>query len=126
MNTDKQTPRSCFYPCLSVFIRGQTCFSVIRLLFANQESIKPETLDATIRDFASAEPQLDAERLDACVASMKAEAVLLRDEKLAETYHVDSAPTIFVNGIRKIGFGAPEAFWSAVRVAAFDAATEER
>ena len=55
------------------------------------------------------------------MGSRSAVDVLLRDEKLAEWYHVDAAPTIFTNGTRKVGFNSPEALWSAIRAAAFDA-----
>jgi predicted DsbA family dithiol-disulfide isomerase len=61
----------------------------------------------------------------ACLASRSAEDVLLRDEKLADSYHVDAAPTMFINGVRKVGFNSPEALWSAIRAAAFDARNED-
>jgi len=97
-----------------------------KFLFANQDSITPETLDATLRDFASRDQRVSAERLDGCLAANEAETVLLRDEKLAEMYHVDAAPTIFVNGVRKVGFSNPEALWSTLRVAALDARSGNR
>ena len=94
---------------------------VEKLLFANQERIKPDALDGTIRDLAVGEPQLSLSRLEACMAANEGAAILVRDERLAESYHVDVTPTIFVNGVRKIGFTGPEALWSALRLAAADA-----
>jgi protein-disulfide isomerase len=96
-------------------------WAVEKLLFANQEQIKADTLDGTIRGLAAGLPQLDMGRLEACLAANEGAATLVRDERLAEAYHVDVAPTIFVNGVRRTGFNGPEALWSALRLAAFDA-----
>lgn len=96
-------------------------WAVEKLLFANQERIKTDTLDETIRGFAAGLPRLNIGRLEACLAANEGAATLVRDERLAEAYHVDVTPTIFVNGVRKTGFNTPEALWSALRLAAFDA-----
>ena len=43
-----------------------------------------------------------------CVTGSAAEQTLLRDEALAVAYHVDATPTMFINGVRKVGLGSPE------------------
>jgi len=102
------------------FQGGGAFWDLERFLFANQDSLTLETLDATIRDFASNDQRISAKLLDGCLASKETEALLLRDEKLAELYHVDAAPTMFINGTRKVGFNTPAELWSAIRVAALD------
>ena len=108
------------------FQGGDAFWALGKFLFANQDAITAETLDIRIREFASKDSRLSIERLDGCLAARNAEDVLLRDEKLAEVYHVDAAPTIFINGVRKVGFNSPAALWSALRVAAFDARGGDR
>jgi|SRR5271157_1498711 len=90
-------------------------------LFTNPNGITAETLETRIREYASKNSRLNVERLGGCLAGASAEDVLLGDEKLAQEYHVGAAPTIFINGVRTVGFNSPEALWSALRVAAFDA-----
>jgi protein-disulfide isomerase len=92
-----------------------------RFFFANQEAITAETLGTRIREFSLNDARLDIARLDGCLAAKSAEETLLRDEKLAQAYYVDVAPTMFINGVRKVGFYSPEDLWSALRLAAFDA-----
>jgi protein-disulfide isomerase len=99
-------------------LQNEEAFWVVeRYLFAHQEAITPEAASAMIREFVSKDARLNVERFDACLAGKEAEALLLRDEKLAQAYHVDSTPTVFVNGVRKPGFSGPAAFWSLVRAA---------
>jgi protein-disulfide isomerase len=92
-------------------------WAIERYLFTHQDAIKPETASAMIRGFVSKDAQLSVERFDACLAGKEAESVLLRDEKLAQVYHVDSTPTVFINGVRKSGFSGPSAFWPLLRAA---------
>lgn len=103
-------------------LQGDGAFWALeRFLFDNQDTLTPGMLDARIRDFASSDSRLSAKRLDSCIAAKNAEDVLLRDEKLANEYHVDAAPTIFINGVRRVGFNSPEALWEALRLAASEA-----
>ena len=97
-----------------------------RFFFANQDSITVESLESTTREFVSNDPHISGKLLESCLAAKNAEVVLLRDEKLGEAYHVDAAPTIFVNGVRRVGFNTPEQLWSALRAAAADARASYR
>jgi len=102
--------------------QGDDAFWAVEgFLFDHQDSIRSETLDASVRDVAAREPRLRFDRLEACLAAKDAEEVLVRDERLADMYHIDAVPTIFVNGVRKAGFGTEDALWSALRVAVFEA-----
>jgi protein-disulfide isomerase len=103
------------------FQSNEAFWAIERFLFANQNTITSETLETRIREFASNDPWLDVAMLDGCLASKNAEEVLLRDEKLAQQYHVDAAPTIFINGVRRVGMNSPEELWSVLRMAAFAA-----
>jgi protein-disulfide isomerase len=77
-------------------------------LFANQNTITPANLEDRIAEFAKSSGQLDFDRLRKCLADGSAEKILLRDEKLAGLYHVDSVPTVFINGSRSPGFRSAE------------------
>jgi len=102
--------------------QGDEAFwSLGKFLFDNQETISAENLEARIREFASENPGLDISRLDGCLTAPSAEGTLLRDEKLAQVYHVDGAPTMFINGVRRVGFSSSEELWSTLRLAAVEA-----
>jgi protein-disulfide isomerase len=85
---------------------------------ANQGTITAETLNARVAAFASQSGRVNFPKLQDCLAQHTAEKVLIRDEALAERYHINATPTVFVNGIRKPGFGSPEELTSAIRSAA--------
>ncbi|MGO4881070.1 MAG: DsbA family protein [Bryobacteraceae bacterium] len=113
--------RAALVSICASFQGDEAFWAVEGFLFDRQDSIKPETLEAAIRDFASGETRLSVGRWEACLAANDAEEVLLRDERLADMYHIDAVPTVFVNGVRRAGFGTEEALWSALRVAVFEA-----
>ena len=103
------------------FQSNDAFWAIERFLFSNQNTITAETLETRIREFASNDPRLDVAMLDGCLAAKNAEEVLFRDEKLAQQYHVDAAPTIFINGVRRVGMNSPEELWSILRMAVFAA-----
>ncbi len=88
---------------------GDTFWRLERFLFANQATIRADNLDEKVETFGSqTSPSLDLARLRSCLISGSAERVLARDERLAELYHVDATPTVFINGTRKAGMAGLE------------------
>jgi protein-disulfide isomerase len=69
-------------------------------VFENQASITPENLKEKINEWAKGQKDLDAARLNACMASPAAIAEV--DEVIAQgkALSVDRTPTLFVNGRR--------------------------
>jgi len=97
---------------------NQAFWQVERFLFANQGTITPANLEDKIAAFAEGFERLDLGRMERCLAEGTAESILLRDEKLADLYHVNAVPTIFINGARSAGFGSAEELQAALRAAA--------
>jgi protein-disulfide isomerase len=90
-------------------------------LFANQDKITVQNLDAQLATLTST--GLDTQRLRSCVGSGAADEVLTRDAGLVEKYHINAAPTIFVNGVRmQGGFGSTADLQTAIRLRASDRA----
>jgi protein-disulfide isomerase len=103
-------------------LQGEDVFWALgAFLFSNQDLISADALETKIREFASNDSRLDLARLNSCLAAKDADGVLSRDEGLAQQYHVDAAPTLFINGVRRVGVGSPEELWSALRAAAIEA-----
>ena len=93
-------------------------------LFANQNAITAANLEDQISEFAKESGRLDFDRMSRCLAEGKAGEALLRDERLAELYHVDAVPTIFVNGARKSGFRSVEELQAALSAGTADYSAE--
>ncbi len=89
-------------------------------VFANQKELTPENFGEKAGQFAASDRRLDSDLLKRCVETGGAEDVLLRDEKLANLYHVNSVPTVFVNGVRTPGFGSVEELKAAIAQARSD------
>jgi len=89
-------------------------------LMANQTSLTAEALGERIEAFSTQEGLVDTAKLRECVNSHGADPVLLRDELLARLYHVDSTPTIFINGVRSPSFHSAEELGWAVRRAVLE------
>jgi protein-disulfide isomerase len=87
------------------------------LLFANQSTLTPETINNVIEEHLMQKPNVDIGEYRRCIHENVGEAVLLRDEALANTYHVEATPTVFVNGIRRIGFASAQELRLAIRAA---------
>jgi protein-disulfide isomerase len=86
-------------------------------LFASQNNLTAATLDAAVGRFMERDVQFSADEYRGCMEQHKAEVILQRDEALAESYHVEATPTIFINGVRKMGFGSPDQLRAAIRSA---------
>jgi protein-disulfide isomerase len=86
-------------------------------LFSNQSVITPQTLHDTIAGFMEQAAGLRVDEYRRCLADSRAEGVLVRDEALAATYRVDATPTMFINGVRKVGFASPDEVLSALKSA---------
>ena len=61
-------------------------------LVARQNEITPANLTSMVASFARQQEGIDTSRLLACAVEREAEELLLRDEKLAQAYHVDRTP----------------------------------
>jgi len=83
-------------------------------------------LDERLAAFASQTGRVDLFRLHGGLAAHEAEQLLTRDERLAEKYHVDATPTMFINGVRQRGFGTAQELVSAVDLAALELAPRSR
>lgn len=99
------------------FQSNETFWRLERFLFANQDTITAINLEDKLVAFAEGAGEIDLVRLHKCLAEESAEKVLLRDEKLAELYHVDAIPTVFVNGVRSVGFRSSEELQAALHAA---------
>jgi NhaA family Na+:H+ antiporter len=89
--------------------QGDAAFwRIERFFFGSQSTITSDNLQAKVRGFASGGGVTDADQMQTCLDSGYAEQMLARDEQLAELYHVDATPTVFINGVRKVGFASPE------------------
>ena len=86
-------------------------------LFSSQSSLTATTLDTAVGQFMEQNARFRLDDYHRCMEEHTAEPVLQRDEALAETYHVDATPTIFINGVRKMGFGSPEQLRVAINSA---------
>jgi len=104
------------------FQGGAAFWSLYDWFAANQSTLTAENLEAKVGAFASQGGRIKADDLHACLAEHSAEKVLERDELLAEKYHVEATPTVFINGIRRGGFGSLEELESAIRLARVHAA----
>ncbi len=77
-------------------------------LFDHQTSLTIEDLDHNVGNFVGESSEIDLKRLVACVETGGADAVLARDERIANLYRVDAVPTLFINGVRTVGTGSVE------------------
>ena len=90
------------------FQGNEAFWQLAKFLFNNQDAITIDNFDARLDSFARNGSQLDPARLHVCLAQGAAEGILERDEKLAERYHIDAAPTVFIDGVRKVVFSSLE------------------
>jgi protein-disulfide isomerase len=94
-------------------------------LVAKQSDITPTTLTSTVELFARHQAGIDSQRLLGCTTERDVEEALLRDERLAQVYHVDRTPTVFVNGVRSAGFRSAAELRSAIHSALVYAAGKD-
>ena len=80
-------------------------------MFAHQSEIKPDNVVAKVMEFAKGQKDLDALALAKCIESKATEAEVEKEMALGASLHVDSLPTTFVNGRRRVG--APD--WPTLR-----------
>lgn len=72
--------------------------------YKSQSGINANNFEASVTAFLGQHTDINADRLHACVAQNKGDAVLDRDETLADQYEVSSTPTVYINGTRSNGF----------------------
>ena len=98
--------------------QGSAAFWALHdFLSASQSSISADTLEARVAELAKGSGRIDIRQLQDCLSQHKADDALARDEELAEKYHVDATPTVFVNGVRKVGFRTSDELLGAIRSA---------
>ena len=100
------------------FESDEAFWSLEKFLFASQDTITPANLEDRIAAFAKESGDLNFGRMRGCLAEEKAEEILVRDEKMAGLYHIDAVPTVFVNGVRALGFRSVEELQAALNAAA--------
>lgn len=86
-----------------------------KFLFTNQDSVSAEDIDTKVKQFAEESHSFDAAKLSTCLQTRAAEAILARDESLADEYHVDATPTFFIDGVRQVGFRDLDGLRQAIR-----------
>lgn len=97
------------------FQSNEAFWKAEEFFFSRQETINPQNMESAISAFAENTPGLDDTQMRSCLAGGTAAAVLARDEKLAETYHINATPTIFINGVRKVGVSTVDQLQGALR-----------
>jgi protein-disulfide isomerase len=95
----------------------------MRLSPLRQDAFTAANLEDRIAEFAKESEKVDLARMNKCLAEAKAGEILLRDEKLAELYHIDAVPTVFVNGVRTLGFRSVEELQAALNAAVANSAS---
>jgi len=101
-------------------------WSVHDLIFASQNKITAKAFDAKLSELASADGRLDVGQLEICIQSGAGETLLTRDSALVEKYHIDSTPTVFVNGVRKQGgFRSTAELQTVIRLRALERSSAE-
>jgi protein-disulfide isomerase len=104
----------------SICVSFQSTESFWRLedfLFASQHALTSENLEDQIGAYAKESGVIDVGRMHTCLLEGKAEEILRRDEGLADVYHVDAVPTVFVNGVRAVGYRSVQEFQAALNAA---------
>jgi protein-disulfide isomerase len=71
-------------------------------IFEHQAEITVENLSAKVLEFAKGK-EIDTLQLSRCTETKATEAELAKEIALAESLHVDSTPTLFINGRRRVG-----------------------
>ncbi len=99
------------------FESNKAFWSLEAFLFTNQSTITPINFEDKVAEFAKTSGTLDLDRMHKCLGEESAENILLRDEKLGALYHVDSVPTVFVNGVRSAGFRSEEELQTVLHAA---------
>ena len=87
---------------------------------ANQATLTLQSLSERLETFAALEGGLDGRQLHACVENHRADPALLRDQQLARLYHIDAMPTIFINGVRSLGFHSAEELQWVIQLAVLE------
>jgi len=71
-------------------------------IFEHQGEITVENLSAKVLEFAKGK-EIDTLQLSRCMETKAAEPELAKEIALAESLHVESTPTLFINGRRRVG-----------------------
>jgi protein-disulfide isomerase len=96
---------------------NETFWNLHDFLFARQGSLTDETLISSVNEFLTQNTRINLGQFQDCLRLHQADAELLRDEALADRYHVNATPTLFINGVRRDGVGSPEDLLAAIRFA---------
>jgi protein-disulfide isomerase len=71
-------------------------------IFEHQGEVTAENLTAKVLEFAKGK-EIDALQLSRCIESKATEAEVAKEMELGKALHVDSTPTLFINGRRRVG-----------------------
>lgn len=73
-------------------------------IFEHQGEITAENLAAKVLEFAKTkDKEIDALQLSRCMETKATDAEVAKEIALAESLHVESTPTLFINGRRRVG-----------------------
>lgn len=82
--------------------------------FAEQASITSENFPSYLNRLVTQSKDIDAPKLFGCIERGDTVDVVRRDESLARKYQVLSTPTVFINGVREVGFRSRDDFERAI------------
>src|SRR5262249_12379809 len=71
-------------------------------IFERQGEITPENLNAKVLEFAKGK-EIDTLQLSRCMESKATEGEVAKEMAMGDALHVDSTPTLFINGRRRLG-----------------------
>ena len=72
-------------------------------IFDHQGEITVENLSAKILEFAKDNKDIDSLQLSRCMEAKATQAEVAKEVELGNALHVDSTPTLFINGRRRVG-----------------------
>jgi protein-disulfide isomerase len=85
-------------------LQGNEQFWAIHdFFFARQTEINDRNFDEQLGAFLKKNTRINAASLEQCISTGAANEVIQRDQELGRRFHIESTPTIFINGRRKVG-----------------------
>lgn len=82
-------------------LQGNEAFwSLHDRIFAGQETINKENAKEKLAEIAKNSKGVDAAAIDKCLANGASVGLVLKDLNVAESYQINSTPTVFINGHR--------------------------
>ena len=93
---------------------GEAFWKLHDLIFDNQSALNFENAKGKILEYARAIPELDAGKLQECLAGGEPSAIVAEDMRFAAANDISATPTFFVNGYRVQGIRNAEQLISII------------